>query len=203
MFNEAGQCLMLRRSAANRNFAGCWEWPGGKVDPGENFAVALMREVREEAGLDVEIIGFAGATSFEMPEVHVVLLCMEARMKGGEVRLSEEHDAFEWVPLADGQAPPRRDRRRVHGRICQGASRAVGFRSSLRHRLARPEGKPQWYTGTSAQVVVALLSPHAVRKSSDPDSPDSLDSVCLDEISFEPVAQISTTLQSPTNEHAA
>ena len=71
------------------------------MDPGENFAVALMQEVREEAGLDVEIIGVAGATSFEMPEVSVVLLCMEARMKGGEVRLSEEHDAFEWVPLAE------------------------------------------------------------------------------------------------------
>lgn len=101
VFNGAGQCLMLRRSAANRNFVGCWEWPGGKVDPGETFTDALVREVREEAGLDVEIAGLAGATSFEMPQVRVVLLCMEARMKGGEVRLSGGHDAFDWVPLAE------------------------------------------------------------------------------------------------------
>ena len=41
----------------------------------------------------------------------------------------------------------------------------------------------------STQVVVALLSPHAVRRSLDPNSPDNIDSVCLDEISFARFAQ--------------
>ena len=36
-----------------------------------------------------------------MPKVIVVLLCMEARMTGGELKLSEEHDEFAWVPLAE------------------------------------------------------------------------------------------------------
>jgi hypothetical protein len=34
-----------------------------------------------------------------MPKVNVVLLCMEARLTGGELKLSEEHDDFAWVPL--------------------------------------------------------------------------------------------------------
>lgn len=99
ILNGSGKCLLLRRSNANRRFAGCWEWPGGKVDPGEDFTAALVRETREETGLDVEITGFAGAATFEMPAVNVVLLCMEAGIKAGEIRLSEEHDAWEWASL--------------------------------------------------------------------------------------------------------
>ncbi len=96
--DEQGRCLLIRRSPHNRSFVGQWEWPGGKVDPGEDFALAAVREAKEETRLDVELTGFLGATSFEMPKLHVVLVCFEARVTGGELRLSEEHDAAEWVP---------------------------------------------------------------------------------------------------------
>lgn len=101
ILNDAGQCLLLRRSATNRSFAGCWEWPGGKVDSGEEFVTALLREVREETGRSVEVTGFYGATTFDIPESHVVLICMEARLCGGDVRVSEEHDACEWVAFTE------------------------------------------------------------------------------------------------------
>ncbi|MFA7173697.1 MAG: NUDIX domain-containing protein [Kiritimatiellia bacterium] len=110
--NEQGKTLLLRRSSANTSFVGCWEWPGGKVDPGEDFATALVREMKEEAGLDVEITGLAGAMEFEMPKVHVVLLCMNARITAGQIVLSDEHDAWAWAPLAelkDWQLAPRVD----------------------------------------------------------------------------------------------
>ena len=95
------RCLLIRRSSACRHFVGKWEWPGGKVDPGEDFASAVVREAREETNLEVEVTGLGGATSFEMPAVHVVLLCMEARVVGGQLKLSEEHDEFAWAPLAE------------------------------------------------------------------------------------------------------
>lgn len=95
------RCLLIRRSARNRNFEGKWEWPGGKVDSGETFAMAVLREAREETSLEVEITSLAGATEFEMPAVHVILICLEVRVLRGEIKLSEEHDAFEWVPLSD------------------------------------------------------------------------------------------------------
>jgi 8-oxo-dGTP diphosphatase len=94
-------CLVLRRSSANRNFVGYWEWPGGKLDPGEDFASGLCREVREEAGLEIELTKLAGATQYEMPEAHIILLCLEARSQSTAVRLSEEHDDFAWVPLGE------------------------------------------------------------------------------------------------------
>ncbi|MFH0953776.1 MAG: NUDIX domain-containing protein [Verrucomicrobiota bacterium] len=101
ILDEQGRCLLIRRSAHNRNFVGRWQWPGGKVDAGEDFATALTREVMEETNLQVEITGLAGATHFEMPAVHVILLCLEARLAGGELKLSEEHDEAGWTPLAE------------------------------------------------------------------------------------------------------
>ena len=95
-----GRTLLIRRSKANKNFTGKWEWPGGKVDPGEDFAVAAIREAKEETGLDVELTGVAGVAEFEMPKAFVVMLCMEARILGGILALSDEHDAFQWVPLS-------------------------------------------------------------------------------------------------------
>lgn len=100
ILDSSGRCLLVRRSARNSNFAGCWEWPGGKVDPGEDFATALVRETKEETGLDVEIRAPAGVTAFELPRVNVVLLCMETRVRNGAIALSPEHDAWEWAPLA-------------------------------------------------------------------------------------------------------
>lgn len=101
ILDDEGRCLLIRRSAHNKHFAGCWEWPGGKLDAGESFATGLEREVMEECGLTVELTGLAGAMEFEMPKVRVVMLCMEARLTGGTIRMSEEHDDSAWVPLAD------------------------------------------------------------------------------------------------------
>jgi 8-oxo-dGTP diphosphatase len=101
IFDEQGRCLLVRRSAHNRSFVGTWEWPGGKADPGETFDAAVRREVAEEAGLQIELTGVAGAFLIEMAQMHLAVLCMEAKACGGELRLSDEHDQSAWVPLAE------------------------------------------------------------------------------------------------------
>jgi 8-oxo-dGTP diphosphatase len=97
ILDDAGRSLLICRSPHNRNFVGKWEWPGGKCDPGEPFDEALAREVLEETGLRAEVTGLVGATSFEMPAARVILLCLETRVTGGDLKLSEEHDSMAWV----------------------------------------------------------------------------------------------------------
>ena len=99
--DQHGRCLMLKRSPSSKGNPGRWEFPGGKLDPGESFAEALLREVGEETGLAVRLQRVAGAAESETPAWRVAYLIMEAQAESGEVRLSAEHDDYAWVPAAD------------------------------------------------------------------------------------------------------
>jgi len=96
-----GRCLLLRRSPVCRSHPGRWELPGGKADPGEAFDAALVREVHEETGLAVALEHPVGVAEIELPNVRIVVLILEARLVGGALRLSEEHDEAAWVSAAE------------------------------------------------------------------------------------------------------
>lgn len=55
LFDDGGRLLAARRSAPPE-LAGRWELPGGKVEPGERPDAALVRELREELGVDAETV---------------------------------------------------------------------------------------------------------------------------------------------------
>ena len=89
--------LVIRRSAKSTHWPGQWDLPGGKMDPGETFDQALVREAKEEAGLDIELTGFVGAAEYELSHIRVVFLVMTARITGGALQLSKEHGEHRWV----------------------------------------------------------------------------------------------------------
>ena len=92
-----GRVLLLRRSARARHARGCWELPGGKPDAGENLIQTVRREVREETGLSLVPVKLAGVVEGSAPGLHVAMIIFEANTAKLEVRLSPEHDAFQWV----------------------------------------------------------------------------------------------------------
>lgn len=96
-----GRCLVLQRSRHSKGNPGKWDFPGGKVDPGESPDAALVREVREETGLDVVVTGVVGAAQSEAPGRIVAYLILEGHAMRGAVRLSSEHEAFAWIAPAD------------------------------------------------------------------------------------------------------
>ena len=96
-----GRYLFLRRSGISRHYAGKWEPPGGKMDAGETVDVTLEREVAEETGLQIRDLRVVGACEGETEQARFVALMMEALAEPGEVKLSEEHDAFVWVTPSD------------------------------------------------------------------------------------------------------
>lgn len=108
--DEKGRYLVIRRSKASKYNAGQWDFPGGKIDAGETFDVALLREVAEETRLSVCLEKVLGAGESELPDRKVAYIFMRARILNGDVRISEEHEAFEWITpeaLADANLCPQ------------------------------------------------------------------------------------------------
>lgn len=95
---DGGRLLAARRSAP-AVLAGRWELPGGKVEPGETPEEALVRELREELGIEVEPLDrIPGEWA---PRPGLVLRVWTARLVSGEPRPLQDHDELRW--LAPGQ----------------------------------------------------------------------------------------------------
>ena len=108
--DREGRCLLLRRAMSSHGNPGKWDFPGGKIDPGETFDQGLLREIREETGLVVTLGAVAGAAESELRDKRVAYMLLEARFEEGTVRLSEEHDQFAWVAqraLAEADLAPQ------------------------------------------------------------------------------------------------
>ena len=88
-------CLVTRRAAHVRS-PGRWEFPGGKVEPGETPRAALERELQEELAIDVQAGDFLGRGVAEQPERTLVLDIYCCRWLGGQLSLSD-HDAVRWI----------------------------------------------------------------------------------------------------------
>ena len=86
--NDKGEILLV-----NSPWRG-WEYPGGLIEPGETFEEALHREVREEAGVEIEITGFVGIC--KNVGLDIVNIDFKARYTGGELATSEESTEVGW-----------------------------------------------------------------------------------------------------------
>jgi 8-oxo-dGTP diphosphatase len=95
--DEAGRVLLLRRSPSSKHNPGLWDLAGGKVDPGESFDRAAIREVSEETGLFVELGLVFGVFESRLGGVRIAHLMMTAHVTGGTFELSSEHDAAVWL----------------------------------------------------------------------------------------------------------
>ncbi|WP_190023030.1 (deoxy)nucleoside triphosphate pyrophosphohydrolase [Streptomyces hiroshimensis] len=93
LFDE-GKLLAARRSAPPE-LAGRWELPGGKLEPGESAEQALVRELREELGVEAEPLErVVGEWPLRPP---YVLHVWTARLLAGEARPLQDHDELRWL----------------------------------------------------------------------------------------------------------
>ena len=87
--NDNGEILLIKSPRRG------WEYPGGMVEPGETFQEALIREIKEEAGVDVEITGFIGlCKNIEKDVINIDFSCKYIK---GELATSNESSDVKWV----------------------------------------------------------------------------------------------------------
>jgi mutator protein MutT len=79
---------------------GLWEFPGGKVEPGENVFECLHRELQEELGFDVSIRGALRAKAVLLGERRILLYPLLCTLRGGRMELREHSDA-RWLTLPE------------------------------------------------------------------------------------------------------
>ena len=101
LIDGEGRVLLQRRSPG-RAMAGLWEFPGGKVEPGERPEAALVRELEEELGIEVDIAALAPAAfaSADNAGRHMLLLLYLCREWLGEPRALDAAE-LAWVRPAD------------------------------------------------------------------------------------------------------
>lgn len=124
--NEQDEVLLIRRSDND-----LWSIPGGAMEIGESISQTAVREVREETGLEVEVIGLVGIYSdprsvvaYDDGEVRQQFsICFECRVVGGSVETSEESievrfvraDMLSQLDLSAGAAKRLSDYTAHHG----------------------------------------------------------------------------------------
>lgn len=104
-----GRVLIARRPEG-RSMAGLWEFPGGKVEPGEAPEAALIRELGEELGIDAAANCLAPLTfaSHRYPDFHLLMPLYVCRVWTGAVA-AREGQSLAWVRpvrLGDYRMPP-------------------------------------------------------------------------------------------------
>jgi 8-oxo-dGTP diphosphatase len=99
--------ILLAQRPEGKSMAGLWEFPGGKVEPGETPEAALVRELHEELGIETWDSCLAPLTfaSHSYPEFHLLMPLFACRKWDG-IPQSREGQALAWVRARDLRAYP-------------------------------------------------------------------------------------------------
>jgi 8-oxo-dGTP diphosphatase len=98
--NEKGEILLTQRPMG-KEMAGLWEFPGGKIEPGESPENALIREIKEELNITLSKDSLVPLTfiSHAYATFQLVMLTFYCKQWQGEIQLMEQQGGFQWADL--------------------------------------------------------------------------------------------------------
>lgn len=94
--NEKGQPIIFATQRGYGDFKGGWEFPGGKIEPGETPKEALKREIMEELDTEIAVGELIDTIEYDYPEFHLSMDCFWCKILKGDLVL-KEHEAAKWL----------------------------------------------------------------------------------------------------------
>ena len=92
--------VLLTRRAPKENFAGGWEFPGGKIEINERPQACLTRELKEELNIDVSVGKLCTEVVHDYGNININLIAYYCTILDGEIQISV-HDKYKWVRIID------------------------------------------------------------------------------------------------------
>ena len=100
IFRE-GKVMSVQRPEHTREYVSLkWEFPGGKVEVGEGLEEALVREIREELSVDIEVSEFLMTIEHTYPDFHLTMHVFKCALQSGEIVLNEHVD-MKWLAVEE------------------------------------------------------------------------------------------------------
>lgn len=93
--DEDNKILIAQRNL-KKSQGGLWEFPGGKIEPGETREQAIVREIKEEMNIEIKVEKYLAEKVFEYPEKTINLIALKCRIVNGKIKLNE-HEDIRWI----------------------------------------------------------------------------------------------------------
>lgn len=94
IFDDQGRIFATQRGYGD--WKDWWEFPGGKIEPGETPQQALRREIREELAAEIEVGELLRTINYDYPAFHLTMHCFRCSLTGNRLTLLE-HEAAKWL----------------------------------------------------------------------------------------------------------
>ena len=94
IIHQDGKILATQRGYGE--YKGWWEFPGGKMEPGETEEQAIVREISEELNVHIAVERKVCTVEYDYPQFHLVMHCFWCRLAGGVLEL-KEHQSAQWL----------------------------------------------------------------------------------------------------------
>lgn len=98
IIKKKNQIMIAQRMKGE--FAGQWEFPGGKLEQGETASDALKREMMEEMELHINVDEFLMTAHYDYPTFHLEMDCFMCSLVNEEIHL-HDHSAIQWININD------------------------------------------------------------------------------------------------------
>lgn len=94
--NDNGEKIIFATERGYGEFKGGWEFPGGKIEPGETPQQALCREIMEELDTKIQVVDLIDTIEYDYPAFHLSMDCFWCEVVSGNLVL-KEHEAARWL----------------------------------------------------------------------------------------------------------